>query len=133
MKIEIDKNFSAEVSSKPGNSKNSTLFVFETLKLENVAITHQNQIYSFVELLSAFISNQLHINQEYELLFDASKGSTSSGYSAKIVSKKNQYFLQLTINEKKYYYEKYECRVISKIINRILSKCTFEELTGFER
>jgi hypothetical protein len=129
MKIEIDKIFSAELLPKPGNSKNSTLFVFETLKVESIPITHETQIYSFVELLSAFTSNQLHIDQEYKLKYRDSTG----GYIAKIVSKKNQYFLQLIIDEKKYYYEKYECRVISKIINKILSKCTFVELTGYER
>lgn len=34
MKIKIYKDLEAEVLPTPGNSKHSTLFVFETLKME---------------------------------------------------------------------------------------------------
>jgi len=129
MKIKIYKDLEAEVLPTPGNSKHSTLFVFSSLKAGDINIAHETQIYSFVELLGAFISNQLHTDKEYQLDFKGSKG----GYIAKIVSQQNQHFLRVMVGEKKYHFEKYECRIINRIINKILSKCTFSELTGYAR
>ncbi len=132
MKIKIYKDLEAEVLPTPGNSKHSTLFVFETLKNGDSKITDGTQIYNFVELLSAFISNQLFVDKEYKLKYkdlNESKG----GYTAKIVSQQDQHFLRVIVNDKKYFFEKYECRIITKILNKILSKCTFNELTGYER
>jgi len=132
MKIQIYKDLSAEVLPTPGNSKHSTLFVFQTLKAGDIKMTNETQIYNFVELLSAFVSNQLHTDKEYQLDYKGIRGS-KGGYIAKIVTQDNQHFLRLEVDEKKYYFEKYECRIITKVINKILSKCTFSELTGFER
>ena len=131
MKIKIYKDLEAEILPTPGNSKHSTLFVFSTLRDGGINMTDGTQIYSFVELLSAFVSNQLRTDIEYQIDY---KGIRSTGgYKAKMVSRKNQYFLRIEVEDKKYYFEKYECRVITNIINRVLSKCTFTELTGFER
>ena len=132
MKIKIYKDLTAEVLPTSGNSKHSTLFVFQTLKAGDIKIAHETQIYSFVELLGSFVSNQLHIDKEYELDYKGIRGS-KGGCIIKIVSKQNQHFLRIKVDEKEYYFEKYECRVITKIINKILSKCTFMELTGYER
>lgn len=132
MKIKIYKDLSAEILPTPGNSKHSTLFVLQTLKAGDINVTDGTQIYSFVELLSAFVSNQLHTDKEYELDYKEVRKS-KGGYTAKIVSQQDQHFLRVTVDEKKYFLEKYECRVITKILNKILSKCTFSELTGYER
>ena len=129
MEIKIYKDLSAEVLPTPGNSKHSTLFVFNALKAGDVNIAHETQVYSFVELLSAFISNQLLVNKKYKLKYKESKG----GYTAKIVSRDEVHYLRVVVGRKEYYFEKYECRVITKILNKILSKCTFTELTGYER
>jgi len=132
MKIQIYKDLSAEVLPTPGNSKHSTLFIFTTLNVGDINIAHETQIYNFVELLSAFVSNQLHVDKEYQLDYKGVK-SSKGGYIAKMVSKQKQHFLRIEVDDKKYYFEKYECRVITKIISKILSKCTFSELTGYER
>ncbi len=132
MKIKIYKDLSAEVLPTPGNSKHSTLFVFQTLKAGNINMTNETQIYNFVELLSAFVSNQLHTDKEYQLDYKDARES-KGGYTAKIVSQQDQHFLRVIVNDKKYFFEKYECRIVTKILNKILSKCTFNELTGYER
>lgn len=131
MEIKIYKDLRAEVLPTPGNSKHTT-FIFQTLKAGDIKMTHETQIYSFVELLSAFVSNQLHTNKEYELDYKGARG-TKGGYIAKMVSQQNQHFLRVEVDEKEYFFEKYECRIITKIINKILSKCTFTELAGYER
>ena len=132
MKIEIYKDLSAEVLPTPGNSKHSTLFIFQTLKAGDINMTDSTQIYSFVELINAFVSNHLHTEKKYKLDYKGIRG-TKGGYVAEIVTQQNQYFLRVEISDKKYYFEKYECRVIARVINSILSKCTFSELTGYER
>jgi hypothetical protein len=132
MKIKIYKDLKAEVLPTPGNSKHSTLFVFQTLTAGDVKIAHETQIYNFVELLSAFISNQLQVNKEYKLIYRDLKES-QGGYAAKVVSKDEVHYLRVIIGKKEYYFEKYECRIITRILNKILSKCTFSELTGYER
>ncbi len=132
MKIEVYKDLNAEILPTPGNSKYSTLFVFKSLKVGDINIAHETQIYSFVELLGAFVSNQLHSDKEYELDYKGVRGS-KDGYIAKMSSRQNKYFLRIGVGDKKYYFEKYECRVIARVINSILSKCTFSELTGYER
>jgi hypothetical protein len=132
MEIKIYKDLSAEVLPTPGNSKHSTLFVFNTLKAGDFKMTNETQIYNFVELLSAFVSNQLFIDKEYQLDYRGIRGS-NGGYISKIVTQDKHHYLKVIVDEKKYYFEKYECKIITRILNKILSKCTFRELTGYER
>ena len=124
--IQVYGDLSAEVIPAKGNSKSSTLFVFHKLRAGDAQVADDMDIYSFVELMSAFISNQLQIEHEYT-------SGTKGGYVAKIATQKNQYSLRIIVGEKTYFYDKHQCRVIARIINRIISKCTFRELTGFER
>ncbi|MGK0255688.1 MAG: hypothetical protein ACI81I_000294 [Arcobacteraceae bacterium] len=124
MEIKVYKDIIAEIG-RPNRDSNS--FVFLILRVSNINVAHESQIYNFVELLSAFVSNQLHSNKEYQLDYKGISGS-KGGYVAKIVSQQNQKFLQVVVDNKKYYFEKYECRIITKILNKILSKCTFMEL-----
>jgi len=116
MLINIYKDIEADIL-RTQNIKGHITFVFSSLKSANNKIVSNLDIYNFTELLNTFISNQLMISQEYE----------GSGFISKIFTKKKVVYLLIEVKDKKYYFEKYEARVISQKINKILSKCTIKE------
>jgi hypothetical protein len=88
-----------------------------------------NEINEFLELLGAFISNQLNIGKHYGF-----KYKNGGGFYGKVVFKektadKKISYLGLQIAEKEnYILEKYDCRVIIANAKQILSKCILKDL-----
>ena len=74
----------------------------------------------FIELLNAFISNQLDHKKIYELPF----------FRAKVVFKNKFAYLAIAIGNETIYLEKYECRIIVNKFNKLYSKCQPIELIG---
>lgn len=117
MIIDIFEDIQASILKKE-NEKGHKTFSFHQLQNADLRpIVMGIEIYNFIELLNAYISNQLHIGKTYK----------NRGYSLKLVTKKKVVFLLFEFAQKKYYLEKYDARVISKKINKILSRCILKE------
>jgi len=99
------------------NTKGYKTFVFTSLKNTDKKIVSEFEIYHFTELLNSFLCNQLITGKRYQ----------NSGFTGKLVSQKKVIYLLLEMSEKKYYLDKYDARVISQKINKILSRCTLKE------
>lgn len=81
------------------------------------------EINEFLELLGAFVANQLDAEKEYGFRYE--KGG---GFLGKVVRKDGKHYLRLKASSTDIYYlEKYDCRVINANAKQILSKCTLKE------
>ena len=117
MLIDIYDDIQADISEGK-NAKGHKTFAFNQLQNnQGHIIAMELDVFNFTELLNAFISNQLISGNTYE----------NRGFTAKLVTKKKVVSILIETFQKKYYLEKYEARVISKKINKILSKCTLKE------
>ena len=90
------------------------------LKYKDQSLTETN-FAIFIELLNAFISNQLDHKKVYELPF----------FRAKVAFKDKFAYLEITVENEKIYLEKYECRIITSKFNKLYSKCQPIELIGY--
>ena len=81
-----------------------------------------DEMNNFLELLGAFVANQLNPQKEYKLSY-----TDNSGFIGKIIRKKDFTYLALKIAKENYLLEKYDCRVIIANAKQILSKCTLYE------
>ena len=86
-------------------------------------VCYANEINEFLELLGAFISNQLNSQKLYGFSYE-----DSGGFYGKIVKRENTICLAIKVSEKEnFILEKYDCRVIIANTKQILAKCTLEE------
>jgi len=90
------------------------------LKYKDKSLT-ETDFAIFIELLNAFISNQLDHKKVYELPF----------FRAKVVFKDKFAYLAIAVENEKIYLEKYECRIIVNKFNKLYSKCQPIELMGY--
>lgn len=143
MKIRIYKDFYLEIFKKEAINKReeyvlSQLFVGSSDdQRQRVVIAEGLRIYDFLELVNSFLNNQLETGtgKEYKFRHQNPDGSYSNHIIAKIKRENHNYYLNLcVINtqfelKKEYFFDKYQCRIISRIMNKILSKCIPNELT----
>jgi len=86
-------------------------------------VCYASEINEFLELLGAFISNQLNSQKVYGFSY-----KNGGGFYGKIVKRKDSICLAVKINKKEsFILEKYDCRIIIANAKQILSKCTLEE------
>jgi len=128
----IHKDITALVGKVRFAPKGPDVFVFQILKAGEINLTHENQIFHFIELLGAFVGNQLDTNEIYSLLYKG-LADHKGGCRANIVSKNKQKYLRLTVDTKEYFLSKYECRIIVTLLKKILSKCTLPEFSEYAR
>jgi len=120
MKVEIYKEISADAVPQPGHKY--TTYTFGSLKIdERVIAKGSQQGFEFVELLNSFVTNQLISKKLYEF------GTNEEGYMAKVVSQKGNKYLMIDTKKQKYYYEKLECKIIVKMLNKTLLRCMLPE------
>ena len=101
---------------------------YEVKKFYPIAIwTKSNELvcnadmYEFLELLGAFVSNQLNPQKEYKFTYE------DGGFSGRVSKRKDIMCLVIKVNEENFILEKFECRVIVTKIKQILSKCTLKD------
>ena len=88
-------------------------------------VCYASEINEFLELLGAFIANQLNPQKIYGFSY-----KNKGGFYGKIVKRKNSICLSVKINEKEnFILEKYDCKVIMANAKQILNKCTLREFT----
>jgi len=86
-------------------------------------VCYASEINEFLELLGAFISNQLNSQKTYGFFY-----KNGGGFYGQIVKRKDSICLAIKVNEKEnFILEKYDCRVIIANTKQILSKCTLRE------
>ena len=86
-------------------------------------VCYASEINEFLELLGAFIANQLNSQKVYGFSY-----KNGGGFYGKIVKRKDSICLALKVNEKEnFILEKYDCRVIIANARQILSKCGLKE------
>ena len=91
-------------------------------KNENI-VCHAKEINEFLELLGAFVANQLDTEKTYGFSY-----KNDGGFYGKVVRKNRKSYLKIEIIDSALYYlEKYDCRVINANARQILSKCTLSE------
>ncbi len=103
---------------------------YEVKKFYPIAIwTKSNELvcnadmYEFLELLGAFVSNQLNPQKEYKFTYE-----DGGGFIGRVVKRKNTICLAIKVsNEENFILEKYDCRVIIANAKQILSKCTLKD------
>ena len=90
----------------------------------NNLVCYTNEINEFLELLGAFISNQLNTQKTYGFNYKNNTG----GFYGKIIKKQNFIYLGIKIaNIENYILEKYDCRVVIANAKQILNKCSIKE------
>ena len=100
------------------NVKGHKTFTFHQLQnTDSRPIIMELDIYNFIELLNSFVSNQLITGKVYK----------HRSYTFKLVSHKKVVSLLFEFSDKKYYLEKFDARVFSQKLNKILSRCTLKE------
>ena len=88
----------------------------------NLVCNNAKDINKFLELLGAFVSNQLNAEKEYKVTYE------DGGFIGRIVKRKNTICLAIKVNnEENFILEKYDCRVIVANAKQILSKCTLKD------
>lgn len=135
MKLKLYDDFFIEVGEhiekRWRTGKNRKLKAYEEKKFYPIAIytktgnlvCYASEINEFLELLGAFISNQLNSQKVYGFSY-----KNSGGFYGKIVKRKDSVCLAIKIDEKEnFIFEKYDCRVIIANAKQILSKCTLWE------
>ena len=86
-------------------------------------VCYASEINEFLELLGAFISNQLNPQKVYGFSYQ-----NGGGFLGKVVKRKDNVCIAIKVDEKEnFILEKYDCRVIMANAKQILSKCTLEE------
>jgi hypothetical protein len=86
-------------------------------------VCYAEEMNEFLELLGAFISNQLNSQKVYGFSY-----KDGGGFYGQIVKRKNTVCLALKIDKKEnFILEKYDCRVIIANAKYTLAKCTLEE------
>jgi len=86
-------------------------------------VCYASEINEFLELLGAFISNQLNTQKVYGFSY-----KNGGGFYGQIVKRKDSICLAVKADEKEsFILEKYDCRVIIANAKQILSKCTLRE------
>ncbi len=86
-------------------------------------VCYTSEINEFLELLGAFISNQLNPQKVYGFSYQ-----NGGGFLGKVVKRKDNVCIAIKVDEKEnFILEKYDCRVIMANAKQILSKCTLEE------
>jgi len=126
IKIKIDENFDFIVMTARGNSKTSVVFTPYSISYQDKEVISGIYIYDFIELFGTFLSNQLEVNQEYN----------REHYKSKIARIQNVYSLSFIFtadSKNKLYYSKYAIRALYRKFNAVINKCTFPEMTGYER
>jgi len=89
----------------------------------NNLVCYAEEINEFLELLGAFISNQLNSQKTYGFSY-----KDGGGFYGKIVRKNDFIYLGIKIDQKEnYILEKYDCRIIIANTKQILGKCTLRE------
>jgi len=94
-------------------------------KNENI-VCYAKELNEFLELLGAFVSNQLNPEKVYGFRY-----KESGGFYGKVVRKDKIHYLKIEVEDNSYYLEKYDCRVIIANAKQILSKCTFQEFLPY--
>lgn len=111
---------------------NKDLVAYEDRKYYPQMIVDKNEmivcdvaeINNFLELLGAFVANQLDTDRVYGVSYEDGLG----GFLGKVVRKDGKNYLRVeVIDSDIYYLEKYDCRVITANAKQILSKCTLQE------
>jgi len=114
--IKIYKNIEIRLLRRADNNK--IVYVPRSLYFGSIVVLNKVQeIDLFIELLNSFVTNRLQVNKFYEL----------ANLRLQIKSKYGQKYLYIESENNKYYFEKYECSFITRVLNKILNKCTFEE------
>ena len=86
-------------------------------------VCNAKDINKFLELLGAFVGNQLNSEKEYKVMYE-----DGSGFSGRVVKRKNTICLAIKVaNEENFILEKYDCRVIVAKAKQVLSKCTLKD------
>jgi len=138
MKLKLHDNFFIEIGEhieirwrtvKKNYSKE--LEEYEEKKFYPIAIhtksgnlvCYANEINEFLELLGAFIANQLNSQKVYGFSY-----KNGGGFYGKIVKRKEVICLAIKVDEKEnFILEKYDCRIIIANAKQILAKCTLKE------
>jgi len=94
----------------------------EIIDKDEEIVCYAGEINEFLELLGAFVANQLNSDKTYGFSY-----KNGGGFYGKVVRKDKIHYLAITITDKTYYLEKYDCRVIIANAKQILSKCTLRE------
>jgi len=114
--IKIYKNIEIKLTERADNKK--IVYVLKSLCFGKIEVLDKTQqIDLFIELLNAFVGNRLQVNRFYDL----------ANLRLQIKSKYGQKYLYIESENNKYFFEKYECSFITRVLNKILNKCTFEE------
>jgi len=91
---------------------------------DEMIVCSADEINEFLELLGAFVANQLDTDKTYGFSYKDGSG----GFFSKVVRKSGKSYLRVeVVNSNTYYLEKYDCRVINANAKQILSKCTLQE------
>ncbi len=114
----VKKNYSKELE-KYEEKKFYPIAIYT--KTSNL-ICYASEINEFLELLGAFVANQLNTQKDYGFIY---KGG--GGFKANIKTKDKIKYLHLQIGQEEFFLEKYDCRVIIANAKQILSKCTLKE------
>lgn len=83
-------------------------------------LAHEDLIHEFIELLLSFVGAHLNSNETYVFT-----GKQGSGFKAAVTTKNKNVFLNIMVADENYYFDKYQCRVISSKLSKIYSKCEF--------
>ena len=87
-------------------------------------VCYASEINEFLELLGAFIANQLNPQKIYGFSY-----KNGGGFYGKIIKRKDSICLAVKVDEKEnFILEKYDCRVIMANAKQILSKCILKKL-----
>jgi hypothetical protein len=86
-------------------------------------VCYAEEINEFLELLGAFVSNQLNSQKVYGFSY-----TNGGGFYGQIVKRKDTVCLSLKVDKKEnHILEKYDCRVIIANAKYALTKCTLQE------
>ncbi len=107
MKIVVHKGIAVEVV----RSEKQYLFYFVSINGDIVIYAWQDFVF-FTELFSSFVSNFLVVDTVYDF----------GQFSAKIVQKDGVYSLAVTIEESVIYFTKFECKMVTSVLNRVIAR-----------
>ncbi|WP_428739844.1 hypothetical protein [Sulfurimonas sp.] len=102
-------------------------YTAKSLNFGTVEAIKGDQIYLFTELVNAFVTNRLKYKKWYKI-DECDIRIVSNDGEKKLYIK--TIFKKYGAGEdvvKEYKFEKYECSTLVRMINKILSKCTFFE------
>ena len=85
-------------------------------------VCYESEINEFLELLGAFVSNQLNTQKVYGFSY-----KNGGGFKASVKTKDKIKYLYLQIVQEKFFLEKYDCRIIIANAKQILNKCTLRK------